>query len=83
MPTARSDFSTSVVDSKIFAIGGQDTTRTGTNLGIQALSKVEMYDPETDTWEQRANMPTPRSAVSTSVVDGKIFAIGGDQAREN
>ena len=46
------------------------------------LSKVEMYDPETDTWEQRADMPTPRSAVSTSVVDGKIFVIGGEQLKK-
>ena len=81
MPTARYDFSTSVVDGKIFAIGGQIRLERD-KFGEQALSKVEMYDPETDTWEQRTNMPTPRSAVSTSVVDGKIFAIGGDQAEK-
>ena len=81
MPTARSDFSTSVVDGKIFAIGGQIRVEKD-EFGDLTLSKVEMYDPETDTWERRTDMPTPRSAVSTSVVEGKIFAIGGEQVKK-
>ena len=81
MPTARSEFSTSVVDGKIFAIGGQVRLEQD-EFGDLTLSKVEMYDPETDTWERRMDMPTPRSAVSTSVVDGKIFVIGGAQLKK-
>lgn len=81
MPTARSYFSTSVVDGKIFAIGGEAQMEKD-EFGDRALSKVEMYDPETDTWERRADMPTPRSAASTSVVDGKIYAIGGEQTKK-
>jgi len=41
------------------------------------ISTVEAYDPETDTWEKKADIPTPRWGLSTSVVDGKIYAIGG------
>ena len=81
MPTARSDFATSVVDGKIFAIGGQIRVETDV-FGDLALSKVEMYDPETDTWERRADMPTARSAASTAVMDGKIYAIGGEQVEK-
>ena len=69
------------MNGKIFAIGGQVRLEQD-EFGDMVLSKVEMYDPETDTWEQRADMPTPRSAVSTSVVDGKIYAIGGDQLKK-
>jgi N-acetylneuraminic acid mutarotase len=29
------------------------------------------------TWTQKANMPTPRWALATAMVDGKIYAIGG------
>jgi hypothetical protein len=29
------------------------------------------------TWTKRADMPTPRNGPSTSVVNGKIYAIGG------
>ena len=81
MPTPRSAFSTSVVDGKIFAIGGQAWAEID-EFGDLALSKVEMYNPETDTWEPRTDMPTVRSAVSTSVVNGKIYAIGGEQLKK-
>ena len=81
MPTARSYFSTAVVNGKIFAIGGQIQVETDV-FGDLTLSKVEMYNPETDTWERKADMPTARSAASTSVVDGKIYTIGGEQVEK-
>ena len=81
MPTARSDFATSVVDGKIFVIGGSLRLE-WEEYGDMSLSTVEMYDPETDTWEGKANMPTVRSNVSVSVVDGKIYAIGGSKMKK-
>jgi sugar lactone lactonase YvrE len=44
---------------------------------MHTLSTVEVYDPTTDTWTQKAHMPTPRWTVSVSAVNGKIYAIGG------
>ena len=80
MPTARSGVSTSVVDGKIYAIGGAEIKKRkigpGWGYDVKELPTVEMYDPATDTWTQKADMPTPRST-STCVVDGKIYAIGG------
>ena len=81
MPTIRSDFSTCVVDGKIFVIGGSLQLRMD-EYGDLSLSTVEMYDPETDTWAGKANMPTVRSNVSVSVVDGKIYAIGGSKMKK-
>ena len=81
MPTARSAFSTCVVDGKIFVIGGSAQLEWG-EYGDMSLSTVEMYDPETDIWEGKANMPTVRSDVSVSVVDGKIYAIGGSKMKK-
>ncbi|MCH7919204.1 MAG: hypothetical protein IIC50_14620 [Planctomycetes bacterium] len=69
MPTARTYFSTSVVNGKIFAMGGLAANN--------HLSAVEEYDPATDTWTPKAGMPTARSMLTTSVVNGKIYAIGG------
>jgi N-acetylneuraminic acid mutarotase len=70
MPTARSYLSASVVDGRIYAIGG---------LSDQTLSlpTEEVYDPVSDTWTRKADMPTPRLGLSTSVVHGRIYAIGG------
>jgi RNA polymerase sigma factor (sigma-70 family) len=69
MPTARCYLSTSVVDGKIYAIGGWS--------GATTQSAVEEYDPARDTWTKKANMPTARRVLSTSVANGKIYAIGG------
>ena len=80
MPTARTGFATSVVNGTVFVIGGNIQLKRG-EFGELSTSTVEMYDPETDTWEQKANMPTARSGVSVSVVDGKIYAIGGSKIK--
>jgi N-acetylneuraminic acid mutarotase len=59
------------VDGKIYAIGGLQA------VGWLFLSTVEEYDPATDRWAKKADMPTKRNFLSTSVVSGKIYAIGG------
>ena len=80
MPTARTGFATSVVNGKVFAIGGSTQPKRD-EFGDLSLSIVEMYDPKTDTWERKSDMPTARSGVSVSVVDGKIYAIGGSSMK--
>jgi N-acetylneuraminic acid mutarotase len=85
MPTPRNALSTAVVDGKVYAIGGwgydrpeggwESIDRTATG---QDFSTVEAYDPETDTWATRADMPTPRSHMTVSALGGKIYAIGGN-----
>jgi N-acetylneuraminic acid mutarotase len=59
-----------VVDGKIYVIGGDSG-------GDMLIVTVDVYDPLTDSWTTKADMPTPRGASGTSVVDGKIYAIGG------
>jgi len=74
MPTARQGVVAAAVDGIIYAIGG--------NLGRDAggdinLSTVEAYDPATDTWTKKADMPTARAQPAIAVVDGKVYVIGG------
>jgi N-acetylneuraminic acid mutarotase len=61
-----------VVDGKIYVIGGGNDN---------AVRSVEIYDPLTDTWTEKADMPTGRYLLSTYVVDGKIYATGGHEAQ--
>ena len=70
IPTARNALSVSVVNEKVYAIGGAG----GISIPLQT---VEEYDPLTDTWVRKADMPTPRYGLSTSTVNGRIYAIGG------
>ena len=75
MPTARHALSTSVVDGKIYAIGGYVPGVPG----HPGLATVDIYDPATDTWTTAPDMPTGRFGPRTSVVDGKIYVIGGEE----
>lgn len=82
MATARANFGVCVYENKIYAIGG--TTEPGAAVRCQGGSdkiKVtgvnEVYDPATNTWENKTSMLTPRADASTSIVNGKIYVIGG------
>jgi hypothetical protein len=43
----------------------------------EIILELEVYDPATDTWTTAPGMPTGRMGPGTSVVEGKIYAIGG------
>lgn len=69
MPTRRYVLQTSVVDGKVYAIGG--------DTGGGKPDVVEEYDPTTDQWTKKTSMPIPVGAGSSGTVDGKVYIIGG------
>ena len=80
LPTHRSEFSTAVVGGKIYLIGG---TRFEHENGPFGMSLVEVYDPEANTWQRLADMPTARAEPMAAVIDGKIYVMGGYEAIDN
>lgn len=52
----------------IYVVGGYD--------GSSQLSSVERYDTEHDTWEEVTPMRSARSALSLTVLDNKLYAMG-------
>lgn len=68
-----------VIGGKIYVAGGQTQY---TTLGMPKKT-LFVYDPATDSWEQKAPMPTARGYLSAAVVDGKLYAIGGTSAWPN
>jgi N-acetylneuraminic acid mutarotase len=70
VPRTHLEADTPVVNGRIYVIGGWN--------GVTALSTVEEYDPATNSWRTLAPMPTARYGLATAVVDGNIYAIGGD-----
>lgn len=76
MSTARCFLSTVAVDGKIYVIGG-GTRSDSVNLPTLALQTVEVYDPATDTWTRKADMPRPGGTGSCCVTDGIIYYAGG------
>lgn len=52
----------------IYVVGGYD--------GEYQLKTVERYDTERDVWEFVAPVKAARSALSVSVLDNKLYALG-------
>ncbi|MDD4308284.1 MAG: NosD domain-containing protein, partial [Thermoplasmata archaeon] len=68
MPTARQTLTISVLNDRIYAIGGRRS---------QAMGLVEIYDIANDSWSTGTPMPTPRSGLGSAVINNKIYAVGG------
>jgi N-acetylneuraminic acid mutarotase len=64
MPNERGNVAAAVYQNKIYVIGETD----GLN---------QVYDPTTDTWENRASMPKYSTQIEANAVNGKIYIIGG------
>ena len=80
VPTKRKDFSTAVVDGKIYLIGGN---LFGNRKGPFGMALVEIYNPENNSWRRGADMPTDRAAPTTAVIDGRIYVMGGYTGIDN
>ena len=68
---ARGSVGATVLDGKIHAVGGRGVDNTFT------VGTHEVYDPATNTWTERAPMPTARDHLALVAIDGKLHAIGG------
>ena len=76
LPTWRIGVDAAAVNGKIYLIGGFDHHK---NLGgrAPALSTVDVYDTQTNTWHTAADMPTPRVAPGVAVFSNEIYVFGG------
>lgn len=80
LPVPRNQFSTAVLDGRIYVIGGQF------NHDSQQLDQptVDVYDPDTNTWSDGPVLPYghSHSEGATFVHEGRIFVVGGHATPE-
>jgi N-acetylneuraminic acid mutarotase len=76
IPSPRGEMACATVNGKIYVMGGYNPNLPSASNPPGALNIVEEYDPATDTWTTKAPMPTYRSTISASVINGKIYVIG-------
>eukprot|EP01043_Picozoa_sp_COSAG02_P034720 COSAG02_NODE_2444_length_8852_cov_3.142008_2_plen_565_part_00 len=74
MGTARRRHATAVIDGLLYAIGGIGTF----GFSILTNSSGERYDPAANAWSPIASMETARQGHATAVIDGLLYAIGGN-----
>ena len=87
MSRPRGRLTAAVYNNMLFAIGGEDGDGTGQRVVAPftkpAGATIEMYTAETDSWtdewtnETAANLPHPRSALGSAVLNGSLYVIGG------
>lgn len=82
MTTPRSNLAIAVAKNsagvpQIYAIGGNR------NASSQPNTTVESYDPNTNSWTSRANMPTGRHGMAAATgINGKIYVFGGHNGNQ-
>ena len=75
MPTKREGLAAAAIDGKLYVVGGWN----GSDFagGLRWRSTLEVYDPATNTWSTKANIPTPRTNPAAVAIDGKLYVVGG------
>lgn len=79
-PHSRDHFHATVVDNKLFVVGGRLTGGEGGTFA-PVISEVDVYNFTTGNWSTlpaSANLPTPRAASATVNFNGKVVVIGGE-----
>ncbi len=77
MPTARGYFGIAVLNGRIYVAGG--LTESGTSKNV--TGRVEMYNPDSDSWTQAADLRVPRwGPVLVSLGDVLVAAGGATNA---
>jgi N-acetylneuraminic acid mutarotase len=75
IPEAMHHHGVAAVEGKIYVVGGF----TGTFGKRNPIASVWQYDPAADRWQKRAPLTAPRGALAVAVLDGRIYAMGGER----
>jgi N-acetylneuraminic acid mutarotase len=66
------------VNGIVYVIGGSQRYNVSeTGFSYMSINSNEAYDPATDTWIDKASMPTSRDGLAAAVFQGKIYCFGG------
>jgi N-acetylneuraminic acid mutarotase len=80
LPVALHHVGIGVAGRRLYVIGGYRQSILG---DMKPVATVYAYDPATNSWTERAPMPTARGALSVAEIDGKLYAIGGYDRKAN
>lgn len=75
LPGPRTEVTGTTWGGHIITVGGLDATGA-------AMSNVDIYDPETDTWESGPDLPEPLHHTAVAVLDDRVHVVGGYTIRD-
>ena len=74
MPTGRNHLAAAPIDGRVYVAGG----RLGGGFTSQMVPALEMFDPATGAWTNRAPMLEPRGGVNGIAIGDCFFVFGGE-----
>jgi len=78
MHFSRTGAGAAAVNGIVYVIGGSQRYNTSdTGFSYMSINSTEAYDPATDTWVEKAPMPTSRDGLGVAAFQGKIYCFGG------
>lgn len=80
LPVGLHHVGSGVAGGRLYIIGGY--SKSGLSVW-NPVATVYAYDPATDSWAERAPMPTARGALSVMEHEGMLYAIGGYDRKSN
>lgn len=75
LPRGRSALGVVAIEGRLLVCGGYDRS--------ECLRSVDLYDPNTNSWTACASMQEPRGRFALTVVDERVFAIGGSNGQKD
>jgi len=74
IPTPKKGVVTAVLNNLLYVLGDFASF---TASSADSAPGMEVFDPATDAWTQKAAIPTPRSNFSLAVINNLLYAFGG------
>jgi N-acetylneuraminic acid mutarotase len=75
VPRTAEEYQIAAANGKIYLIGGNENP--GTGSGIVSLGLVQEYDPTTDKWTKKKDIPFLSNHMAAAEYRGKIYLFGG------
>ena len=69
LPSPRDHLRAVVWDKKVWVIGGR---------GSGLTRRIDIYNPESDSWTRGPDLPKPMSAMAVAVLGGNLHVVGGE-----
>ena len=76
-PTARTEVAVAVLDGMIYVVGGFERPNSWKIWQSSVSTKVETYDPTTNRWSSKPDLPVGLHHAGAAVLDGALYVAGG------
>lgn len=84
-PHTRDHFQMAVIDGKLYAAGGRNSSAKTNHVMDQTIAAVDVYDFATKTWNtlpSDLNLPTERAGTTVVTVDDQLVVMGGESGNQ-